>query len=123
MMYSVMQCLFQGGNFSHSCTDIRLWQDDGPHLQATCGSPPNTSQLYLNEKIINDKGVLRCKQCWGTLHIVTANCEFSHSCRDITLKGTVLSASCGDDNGHSVTSSVDLDDCVMNNHSELDWVC
>ncbi|KAH7366342.1 hypothetical protein KP509_18G073900 [Ceratopteris richardii] len=72
------ECLFVGGNFSHSCRNIRLLPDR-THLEATCGTPPNTSQLYLNEKVANDNGVLRCKQCFGFMHLIEKKCEFSQS--------------------------------------------
>ncbi|KAH6555728.1 hypothetical protein KP509_1Z232400 [Ceratopteris richardii] len=116
------KCLFVGGNFSHSCRNIRLLPDR-MHLEATCGTPPNTSQLYLNEKVANDNGVLRCKQCFGFMHLIEKKCEFSQSCSDIQLHGTVLSATCINNNHQAVRSSVDLDDCVMNNRGFLDWVC
>ncbi|KAH7366346.1 hypothetical protein KP509_18G074200 [Ceratopteris richardii] len=116
------ECLFVGGNFSHSCRNIRLLPDR-MHLEATCGTPPNTSQLYLNEKVANGNSVLRCKQCFGFMHLIEKKCEFSQSCSDIQLHGTVLSATCINNNHQPVRSSVDLDDCVMNNRGFLDWVC
>ncbi|KAH7366341.1 hypothetical protein KP509_18G073800 [Ceratopteris richardii] len=49
------------------------------------------------------------------MHLIEKKCEFSQSCSDIQLHGTVLSATCINNNHQAVRSSVDLDDCVMNN--------
>ena len=81
---------------------------DSKFLKAYCRDREGTyqrSKINLNSYIANHDGKLE----WA------AGGNFAASCRDLKLDGSnTLKATCKKSNGHEVTSSINLDECITN---------
>ncbi|KAI5063291.1 hypothetical protein GOP47_0021838 [Adiantum capillus-veneris] len=99
-------------NFSSSCEDMDY---DSGYLTATCKNWKGyrlQTKLYLNNAVKNNDGNLECPR-WGG--------GFLSTCTDISVDGATLTATCTNDDGDSVQSSVNLDNCIKNDNASLYW--
>ncbi|KAI5062981.1 hypothetical protein GOP47_0021528 [Adiantum capillus-veneris] len=124
-------CHWQAGDYSDTCQNVQL-SKSGEWLKAYCyskGWGPDTagwkwSYLYLNDKLANTNGQLVCRNCnSGFLNMFATRCEFGHSCMDITMKGTHLSAKCLKRDGSRVDTSINLNRCIRDTNGKLKWLC
>ncbi|KAJ6783171.1 hypothetical protein PWT90_03742 [Aphanocladium album] len=105
-------------NFLGSCSDVRLQflGDNGaePWLHANGGCGDNNGGLAygyfeLNTKFSNLFGQLSRQD----------NGYFGHSCHNIRYENGVLTAECGDGNGGTPTSSINLNEHICNVNGQL----
>lgn len=102
-----------GGTWQNSCRDPSL---RGDLLTARCtrpGAQPVTSTLDLStcrtREAVNDNGYLRCAYPGQQAQIPEGS--YRSTCRDISVRGNVLTARCTREDRSSNVSSLDLAGC------------
>ncbi|KAI5082282.1 hypothetical protein GOP47_0002025 [Adiantum capillus-veneris] len=120
------------GEYTKSCAEIQL-VDDGKKLEATCeteagempGTDYQTSTLSLDDRLLNDNGVLKVSRCFTPGPNALLPCQFTASCTGITLlqNGSVLQATCNDLDFNGHPALVRLDTFVANVNGSLVWDC
>ncbi|OAA72669.1 Cyanovirin-N [Akanthomyces lecanii RCEF 1005] len=109
----------QCSNFLGSCSgmELRFLGDNGgePWLHANGGCGDNNGgKSYgffdLNSKFTNHNGNLAQSDEGG----------FGHSCRNIRYENGVLTAECGDNNGGTPTTSINLNEYICNINGQLE---
>lgn len=107
-----------GGNFSHSCSNIRL-EPGSIWLHASCASAAGASvdtRIDLNNHLGNNNGGLT----WWSGGAY-ATCAFGNV---FAFRGDMgLDAQCRDVGGALHFTSVNLDQCIANRNGTLVYIC
>ncbi|KAL6890463.1 hypothetical protein GGI43DRAFT_415954 [Trichoderma evansii] len=103
--------------YAGSCTNIQIYPPDGNtnyyKIAADCQN--NAGQTNLNTKINIDSCFSNSN---GSL-VAQLNGLFGSSCSNVILTGTVLSASCINESGASVSTSIDTNNVIGNANGAL----
>jgi hypothetical protein len=114
-----------GGSYLDSCFSVSR---SGSVLKATCGKVDGTfKKTSLNladcerrSTISNINGVLSCDET--DEHYQMPNGSWAVSCKDWSMRGPLLRATCGKIDGTWIVSTLDVRDCdgpVANRNGEL----
>jgi hypothetical protein len=110
-----------GADFQQSCSGDVL---SGSKFTSSCiesAEVKKSTQIDLNEKITNNNGKLKY------ISDPKSPGNFSGSCKDLRLNATnfsktaTLTADCKTEKGAYVSSEVNLNDLITNNHGSLQW--
>ncbi|KAL7959264.1 Cyanovirin-N [Trichoderma compactum] len=98
--------------YAGSCTNIQIYPPDGNtnywKIAADCKN--NAGQTNLNTKI----NINSCFSNSNGVLIAQLNGAFASSCTNVILTGTVLSASCRNQGGAGVNTSIDTNNVIGN---------
>ncbi|KAL6804917.1 Cyanovirin-N [Trichoderma sp. SZMC 28013] len=98
--------------YAGSCTNIQIYPPDGNtnywKIAADCKN--NAGQTNLNTKI----NINSCFSNSNGALVAQLNGAWASSCTNVILTGTVLSASCRNQGGASVNTSIDTNNVIGN---------